>query len=78
MEIMLPFSQVLYCDWYLPKYNAYVEFWGRVHEADEGTHRKYKEKLYKENGLKLINIEDKDLGNLNEILTVKFGKLKVV
>ncbi len=75
-EEKLPLSQLLYCDWYLPKCNVYIEFWGSVHLKDEGDHRKQKEKLYKKNGLKLIDIEEEDLRNLNEILTDKIGKFK--
>ncbi|MCK4796842.1 MAG: hypothetical protein KAT05_05630 [Spirochaetes bacterium] len=76
-EVKLPISTLLYCDWYLPKYDIYIEFWGSVHSKDGGAHRKYKEKVYKNNGLKLINIDNEDLNNLNEILDHKIGlKLK--
>ena len=73
-EEKLPFSSVLYCDWYLPKYDAYIEFWGSVHSKDDGAHRKYKEKLYKENGLTLVSIEDADLINLNDSLNHKLKR----
>lgn len=72
-EEKLPISNLLYCDWYLPEYDVYVEFWGSVHKKDNGTHRKHKEKIYKKNGLKLINIEDEDLINLNDRLNHELG-----
>jgi len=74
-EQKLPISHLLYCDWYLPKYNVYIEFWGSIHSIDEGAKRKYKEKVYKKNGFKLINIENDDLLNLNDRLNHELGKL---
>lgn len=76
-EKKLPISDLLYCDWYLPKYDVYIEFWGSIHFIDEGTRRRYKENLYKKNDLKLISIEDADLINLNDRLNHEIGKLKV-
>jgi len=72
-EEKLPISDLLYCDWYLPEYDVYIEFWGSVHKKDNGAHRKHKEKIYKNNGLKLINIEDEDLINLNDRLNHELG-----
>ena len=72
-EEKLPISELLYCDWYLTEYDVYVEFWGSVHEKDHGTHRKHKEKIYKNKGLKLINIENEDLINLNDRLNHELG-----
>ncbi len=74
-EQKLPISHLLYCDWYLPKYNVYIEFWGSIHSIDEGAKRKYKEKVYKKNGFKLINLENDDLLNLNDRLNHELGKL---
>jgi superfamily I DNA and/or RNA helicase len=75
-EEKLPIQILLYCDWYLPKFDVYIEFWGSVHEKDKGSHRKYKEKIYKDHGLKLVNIEDNDLINLNDRLNHEFVKFK--
>jgi very-short-patch-repair endonuclease len=74
-EQKLPISHLLYCDWYLPKYNVYIEFWGSIHSIDEGAKRKYKEKVYKKNGFKLINLENDDLLNLNDRLNHELVKL---
>ncbi|MCD4705262.1 hypothetical protein K8R66_04270, partial [bacterium] len=72
-EEKLPISELLYCDWYLPEYDVYIEFWGSVHKKDNRAHRRHKEKIYKNNGLKLINIEDEDLINLNDRLNHELG-----
>jgi hypothetical protein len=45
------------------------------HSIDEGAKRKYKEKVYKKNGFKLINLENDDLLNLNDRLNHELGKL---
>ena len=77
-EQKLPIPNLLlYCDWYLPKYDVYIEFWGSIHSIDEGARRRYKENLYKKNDLKLISIENDALINLNDRLNHEIGKLKI-
>lgn len=74
VEMKIPIQQLRYCDWYIPDYEIYIEFWGDVHTKYPEA-RKVKEKLYQKNKLKLVNIEPENLKNLDEILKYKL-KLK--
>lgn len=74
VEMKIPIQQLRYCDWYIPDFDVYIEFWGDVHTKYPEA-RKVKEKLYQKNKLKLVNIEPDDLKNLDEILKYKL-KLK--
>jgi len=59
--------KIVVCDFYLPKYDVYIEFWW----MDNEKYLKRKEekiKFYKENNLNLIWLENKDLNNLDESL----------
>lgn len=62
--------ETIVCDFYLPQYDVYVEFWW----MDDEKYLKRKEekiKIYKENNFKLIWLENKDLNNLEESLLKK-------
>ncbi len=71
VEMKIPIQQLRYCDWYIPDFDIYIEFWGDVHTKYPEA-RKIKEKLYQKNKLKLVSIESDDLKNLDEILKPKF------
>lgn len=70
VEKKIPIPQLKYCDWYLPDYDVYIEFWGDVHTKKPEA-REIKEMLYRKNDLKLVNIEQSDTDNLDEILRHK-------
>ncbi len=59
------------CDWYLPDYDIYIEYWG-FHGKNYLKRKKEKIKLYKKAKLKLISIENYMFSdiytNLNKIL----------
>lgn len=74
VEKKIPIPQLKYCDWYLPDYELYIEFWGDIHTKHPEA-RKIKERLYQKNKLKLVSIEAIDIDNLDEILKYKL-KLK--
>ncbi len=50
------------CDWYLPDYDIYIEYWGMSTQKylDE---KKYKINIYNSNNLNLLSIEKEDLYN---------------
>ncbi len=70
VEKKIPIPQLKYCDWYLPDYDLYIEFWGDIHTKHPEA-RKIKERLYQKNKLKLVGIEVIDTDNLDEILKYK-------
>jgi predicted nuclease of restriction endonuclease-like RecB superfamily len=58
------------CDFYIPKDDTsgvYVEYWGK-NDSQYLANKKKKQKFYTENKLTLINIEVKDLKNIDSIL----------
>jgi hypothetical protein len=64
------------CDFYIPCGNVYIEFWGLVDEkylASKAT----KSEIYRNNTLKLIELFDKDLSRLGDILPDLLRKHKV-
>lgn len=70
VEQKIPIPQLKYCDWYLPDYDTYIEFWGDIHTKYPEA-RRVKERLYQKNKLKLVSIEIADIDNLDEILKYK-------
>ncbi len=73
VERRVPVDREMYCDWFLPQRNIYVEYWGLMDEEWYRAARRVKEELYRQANLTLISIEPEDMGNLDEILRLKFG-----
>ena len=67
-------------DFYLPKYDIYIEYWG-LESLDNKTGEKYRERkaekigLYDEYNLKLISIQPEDLKNLDKIIPRRIKEL---
>ena len=55
------------CDFYLPEYKVYIEFWG-MNDNYYLERKQEKTNLYKKEKLELISLEDKDLENIDDIL----------
>ena len=73
VERRVPVSnRLMYCDWYLPQGNVYVEYWGLTNEEWYREARRVKERLYRQAHLDLRSIEPEDMANLDEILRYKF------
>ncbi|MDP2910626.1 MAG: hypothetical protein Q8N58_02485 [bacterium] len=51
-------------DFYLPKENIYVEFWGLTHLPGYNRIKERKQNLYKKHGIRVISLYPRDLGNL--------------
>ena len=68
-EKLIPGEKEFYCDFYLPQYNLWIEFWGR--EGDPEYERRKREKLsqYRREGLKLFEIHKEDVPKLKDILS---------
>ena len=78
-EKRLPIETEARCDFYVPACSAYIEYWGV--QSDEAERKKYekrkKEKiaLYKKYALNLIEIDDKNIKNLEDFLQKELLKL---
>jgi len=69
-ERKLPIEEELYCDFYLPTGKVYIEYWGL--EEDKYLSRKEKKlEIYKKYNLNLIQLVEKDISNLEDVLPAK-------
>lgn len=80
-ERQLPIKEKVISDFYIPSNNGgksvYIEFWGI--EEDEGyeKRKKEKQKIYKENKLNLIEINEEFLNNLDDYLPKKLLEFNI-
>jgi hypothetical protein len=75
-ERKLPIEEDIYCDFYIPTGKVYIEFWNHKHDSKYLHHKRIKQGIYKKYGFNLIELEDKDIQNLDDILPkllLKFG-----
>lgn len=73
VEKQVPVNRLMRCDWFLPRGEIYVEYWGLMHEEWYRKTRKVKEKLYMQANLRLRSIEPEDMKKLDERLRRIFG-----
>lgn len=67
-ERMVPVKENLYCDFYIPAGHVYIEYWGM--EADPAYAEKVKSKreIYQRHSLKLIELRDIHISQLDDCL----------
>ena len=70
----LPCEEELYADFYLPKYQLYVDYWGDVKNAHAISERMQRKTKYQSLGLPVIDLEQTDMSNLDDVLTKAFRK----
>jgi Mn-dependent DtxR family transcriptional regulator len=67
-ERKLPIEEDVYCDFYIPTGKVYIEYWGFENNPKYLERKQKKLELYKKYEFKLIELEDKDVKNLDDIL----------
>lgn len=75
-QVSFPNGEKRFCDFYLPDYKAYVEFWGNI---DDYYIKRKNDKiaLYKSlKDINLLQLDDKSLENLDDILEEFIETLK--
>ncbi|WP_069472452.1 hypothetical protein [Candidatus Marithrix sp. Canyon 246] len=75
-ERKLPIEEDVYSDFYLPTGKVYIEYWGYENDSKYLERKQIKQNIYKKYNLKLIELEDKDVQNLDDILPrllLKYG-----
>ena len=75
-ERLVPIEQTMYCDFFLPEFNLYIEFWGMESNPKYKARKEKKLEMYRQNGLKLIEVKDEHINNLEDYLMgqlVRFG-----
>jgi len=75
-ERKLPIEEEVYSDFYIPTGKVYIEYWGYENDSKYLHRKKIKQDIYQKYNLNLIELEDKDIQNLDDILPrllLKFG-----
>ena len=75
-ERRLPVEEEVYCDFYLPGAKVYLEFWGMESDAKYRERKEAKKAIYQQYDFNLIEVHDKDISNLDDVLPrllLKFG-----
>lgn len=75
-ERKLPIEEDVYSDFYIPTGKVYIEYWGNENDTKYLHRKRIKQGIYKKYGFNLIELEDKDVQNLDDILPrmlLKFG-----
>lgn len=73
-EKKVPIEEELYTDFYLPNGKVYIEFWGMESDPKYMERKNAKLEIYKKYDLKLIELDDNDISNLDDHLPKKLLK----
>jgi hypothetical protein len=73
-ERRVPIEEEVYCDFFIPiGQKVWVEFWG-LEETKYLKRKELKKKFYKAHNKNLIELTDKDIENLDDIMPIKLRK----
>ncbi len=75
-ERKLPIEEDVYCDFYVPTGKVYIEYWGYEEDMKYLDRKKQKIEIYKKYNFRLIELTDKEVQNLDDVLPkmlLKFG-----
>ncbi|MCF6335761.1 MAG: hypothetical protein L3J12_08475, partial [Spirochaetales bacterium] len=67
-ERKLPIEEPGYCDFYIPKGKVYIEYWGYENDENYLERKKKKIELYNKYNFHLIELDDKAVKNLDDVL----------
>jgi hypothetical protein len=70
-ERRLPIDEEVLCDFFIPAGRVYIEFWGLEENEKYQERKKKKLEIYAKEGLQLIELNDKDIQSLDDILPRK-------
>lgn len=70
-EKKLPVEEDVYTDFYLPNGKVYIEYWGLENDPKYMARKNQKLEIYKKYDLKLIELTDEDILNLDDHLPKK-------
>jgi hypothetical protein len=65
------------CDWFLPNFEIYIEYWGLEGDKNYLDRKNEKIKLYNKANLKLISVENADFNDIYKNFKEKFKKYDV-
>lgn len=67
-ERKLPIEEDVYCDFYIPTGKVYIEFWGLEDDPRYLARKTKKQEIYSRYGFNLIELTDKEVQNLDDVL----------
>jgi len=73
-EKKVPIEEELYTDFYLPNGKVYIEYWGLENDPKYSERKAKKIEIYQKYDLKLIELNDDDISNLDDHLPKKLLK----
>lgn len=76
-EKKVPIEEELYTDFYLPNGKIYIEFWGMESDPKYLERKRTKLEIYRKYDLKLIELDDNDISNLDDHLPKKLLKFGI-
>lgn len=76
-EKKIPIEEEIYTDFYLPNGKVYIEFWGLENDPKYSERKKKKLEIYQKYDLKLIELTDSDILNLDDHLPKKLLKFGI-
>jgi len=76
-EKKLPIDENMYCDFFIPKENVYIEYWGMENDPKYVDRKKKKLEIYKKYEFNLIELNDDDIANLDDNLPRKLLKYNI-
>lgn len=69
-ERKLPIEENVYCDFFIPQGECYIEYWG-MKEEEYLKRKKKKRDLYQKHKLNLIELTETDIENIDDVLPVR-------
>ena len=72
----LPLEEELYADFYLPSISLHIDCWGENLTAAEVAMRLRKRAVYEAHELQFLELHEKDVGRLDDILEERLGNLR--
>lgn len=67
-EYMVPSDEEMYCDFYLPDGDVYIEYWGLMDDGKYSARMEDKRRIYRDNEFNLIELTDADIERLDDTL----------
>ncbi|MFX0211065.1 MAG: hypothetical protein ACFFDT_34115 [Candidatus Hodarchaeota archaeon] len=72
-ERKLPIEENVYCDFFVPQGECYIEYWG-MKEEEYLKREKKKRDLYQRHKLNLIELTETDIENIDDVLPVRLRR----
>jgi len=77
VERKLQTEEEVYCDWWIPTGKVYIEYWG-LEEPQYLARKEKKISIYKKYNYKLIQLSEKDVSNIYDVLPAKLREFDVI